>query len=266
MVTVLLKNMKKKWLTGILPPFIIVIFIPMIAAIWPTIAEHMVSLQVILENPVYEVILGELGLVDMSTFQGFFTIEIFTMLEMVMIFITMLIPVRMITSEVDKRTLDITISYPISRWRLILEKFGAYLIYNLLYPILMITTAVIANEILQEEFNYVLLIYATIGSWLLFFALGAISLLCGAIFLEGKKAVAAAGGIILGMWVLLRFSGFIDELDFLKYMSLFHYLNAAAILNAGAMPLGELFIVIGFGLAALISSLIIFEKRELAIV
>ncbi|MHA1737561.1 MAG: hypothetical protein ACTSWD_03180, partial [Candidatus Heimdallarchaeota archaeon] len=81
MVTILLKNMKKKWLTGILPPFIIVIFIPMIAAIWPTIAEHMVAFQVILENPVYEVILGELGFVDMTTFQGFFTIEIFTMLE-----------------------------------------------------------------------------------------------------------------------------------------------------------------------------------------
>ncbi len=266
MVHILLKNMKKSILSGILPPLIIVLMIIMISGIWPSVKVHMATFADILENPVYEAMLGQLGLADISTFQGFLSIEIFTMLEMTMIFITMLIPARMITSEVDKRTLDITISYPITRWRLILEKFGAYLIYNLLYPILLITTTIIANEILNEDINYTLLSYAAIGSWLLFFALGAISLLCGAVFLEGKKAIAAAAGIILGMWVLVRFSGFVEELDFLKYMSLFHYLNAAVIFNAGKMPLDELFIVIGVGLAALISALIIFEKRELTIV
>jgi len=266
MVYVLLKNMRKKLFSGILPPLIIVLFIIMIAAVWPTVKDQMAAFQEILQNPVYEAILGQLGVGDITTFQGFFNIEIFVMTEMIMIFITMIIPARMITSEVDKRTLDISISYPISRWRFLLEKFSAYLIFNLLYPIIMITSTVIANEIINEEFNYVLLTYATIGTWLLFFALGAISLLCGAIFLEGKKAIGAAGSIILGMWILIRFSGFIEELDFLKYLSLFHYLNAATIFKAGAMPLDELFIVIGVGLAALISALIIFEKRELAIV
>lgn len=266
MISVLLKNMKKKWLIGILPPLIVVLFIFMITGIWPSIEDQMVGFQEILQNPVYEVFLGQLGIGDISTFQGFFNIEIFVVLEMMMIFIAMLIPARMITSEVDKRTLDIAISYPISRWRLVLEKFSVYLIYNLLYPLIIVPSTIIVNQIIKAEFNYVMLTYAAIGTWLLFFAIGAISLLCGAIFLEGKKAIGAAAGIILGMWVLVRFSGFIDELDFLKYLSLFHYLNAAEIFKAGAMPLGELFIVIGVGLAALISALIIFEKRELAIV
>ena len=266
MVHVLLKNMRKKILSGILPPLIIVLMIIMLAGVWPTVKDQMAAFVDILQNPVYEAILGQLGVGDISTYQGFFNIEVFTMTEMVMIFVTMLIPARMITSEVDKRTLDITISYPISRWQLILEKFSAYLIYNLLYPILIIITTIISNEILQEEFNYVLLTYAAIGTWLLFFALGAISLLCGAIFLEGKKAIAAAGGIILGMWAIIRISGFIDELDFLRYLSLFNYLNAAVIFEAVKMPLDELFILIGVGLASLIGALVIFDKRELAIV
>ncbi|MHA1186800.1 MAG: ABC transporter permease subunit [Candidatus Heimdallarchaeota archaeon] len=253
-------------MSGILPPMIIVLFILMITAIWPTIADQMAMFQEILQNPVYRAILGQLGIGDITTFQGFFNIEIFVMLEMIMIFTTIIIPARMVTSEVDKRTLDIVISFPISRWQLLLEKFSVYLIYNLLYPIFMITSTVIANQVLKEEFDYVMLTYATIGTWLLFFALGAISLLCGVIFLEGKKAITAAGTIILGMWVLVRFSGFVDSLDFLKYFSLFHYLNAAAIFKAGTMPLDELFIVIGVGLAALIGALVIFEKRELAIV
>ncbi|NHJ46961.1 MAG: ABC transporter permease subunit [Asgard group archaeon] len=265
MTTVLLKEMRKRWLAGILPPVILLLFIPMIAALWPTFQDQIAIFQEFLENPVYQAMLGHLGLGDISTWQGLYNMYIFVVLEMAMIFITMIIPARMITKEVDKRTLDITLSYPISRWRFILEKFGTYLIYNLLYPILFITVTIISNEVLNEEMNYVLLTYGFIGNWLLFFALGAISLLCGAIFLEGRKAIAAAGGIIVGMWILVRMGGIVESVNFLKYLSLFNYLNAAVIFTEGSMPIDELFIVIGVGLASLIGALVIFEKRELAI-
>lgn len=265
MVNVMLKDMWKKWLAGILPPVIIILFIPMITGLWPTIKDQMAAFQEILQNPVYIAILGQLGIADITTFEGFYNMYIFVILEMLMIFITMLIPVRMVTTEVDKRTLDITLSYPISRWRFLFEKFAVYLIYNLLYPILILIITLISNRIISEDMNYVLLLYSTIGSWLLFFSLGAISLLCGAIFLEGKKAIAAAGGIIIGMWILVRIGGIVESINFLKYLSLFNYLNAAKIFANGAMPLDELFIVLGIGLVSLVSALVIFEKRELAI-
>lgn len=266
MVKVMLKEMRKKLLSGILPPLLVVLFVPMIASLWPTFKDQIAAFQELLQNPIYSAILGQLGLNDLSTFQGFYNIYIFVVLEMVILFITIIIPARMITAEVDKRTLDISLSYPISRWRYVLEKFGSYLIFNLLYPILMLLVTLISSKILNEEMNFVLLTYGFIGSWLQFFALGAISLLCGAIFLEGKKAIAAAGGIIVGMWILVRVGGIVESVNFLKYLSLFNYLNTAIIFSEGVMPLDELFIILGVGFVSLISALVIFEKRELAIV
>jgi ABC-2 type transport system permease protein len=266
MANVMLKDMKKKLLAGILPPVIITVFIIMIVSIWPGFKDEIAAFQEILENPVYIAFLGQLGLTQIDTFQGFFYMYIFSILEMMMIFLTMIIPTRMVTAEVDKRTLDVTLSYPLSRWRYLLEKFSVYLIFNLLYPILIFSVTITATKIMNETMDFKLLTYTLIGEWLLFFTLGAIALLCGAIFLEGKKALTAAGGIIVGMWILVRVGTIVDWLNFIRYISIFNYLHPATIITEGIMPLDELFIVLGIGVVSLIGALVIFEKRELAII
>ena len=100
--------------------------------------------------------------------------------------------------------------------------------------------------------------------WLLFFALGSLSLLCGALFLKSKKALTAAGIVIFSQYILVRVGGMVSSAEPLKYFSLFNYLNAGTIVSSGTMPIIELLIVIGVGVSALIGALYIFQKRELA--
>ena len=99
----------------------------------------------------------------------------------------------------------------------------------------------------------------------MFFALGALSLLCGTIFLESNKALSAAGVLILGQYLLERIGGLVESLRILQNLSLFHYLNAGTIANLGKLPLNELFTVAGVGILALSSALYIFQKRELTL-
>ncbi|NHJ38664.1 MAG: ABC transporter permease subunit [Asgard group archaeon] len=168
---VLTKDLQKKWLSGIIPPISVIAFIPLIASIWPEFKKQADNFADILDNPIYQAILGQLGLADITTWTGFFYMYIFLTLEIVVIFLSVLLPVRIISKEVDKKTLDLVLSYPIPRWRFLLEKFSVYLIYNLAYPILVLFFTFVSTRIVGEEINYTLLTYSSIGILMQLFAL-----------------------------------------------------------------------------------------------
>ncbi len=263
MTQVYIKNMRKKWLSGILYPFFVAILVPLIAYMWPMLKDQISSFADLLDSPVYQAILGQLGMIGFGTFEGAIYMYIFSWMEMIMVFVTILIPVKLISTEIDERTLDVILSYPIQRWRYLFEKFSVYLTYNLLYPVLMVLFTLLSTVSLNESINIATFTYSVIGVWLLFFALGSLSLFCGTLFLKSKKALTASGIIILGQYILVRVGGMVPAAKYLKFFSLFNYLNAGTIVTSDIMPINELLLVITVGLIALISSLYVFQKREL---
>jgi ABC-type transport system involved in multi-copper enzyme maturation permease subunit len=269
MLTVYRKNLRKYWIIGISFPIVIIVFIPFIGSIWPELREQMVVFQELLESPIYRVMLGDL--VDLSTWQGMYFMYIFMLLEWVMIFATIFIPARLISSEMDNNTLDVMLSYPLPRWRYAIEKFSVYLTYNLLYPILILIVTFLTNELMvnydliaaEEAVDLILVLYAGIGSWLLFFALGSLSFLCSMIFLESNKSMAFAGLVILGQYMMERFGGIVESINFLQEFSIFHYLTYQSINHSGKIIIGDIIIVLGVGLLATAGALYIFQRREL---
>ena len=289
MLTIYKKNLQKSWIIGISLPLIIIIFIPFIASLWPEISELFSDpvLMQLLENPIYRVMLGEVA--DLTTWQGMYFMYIFMILEWTMIFATIFIPARLLASEMDNNTLDVMLSYPIPRWRYALEKFSVFLTYNLLYPVLILVTTFFVNIIMinidfisaGEAVDLVVVGYATIGSWSLFFALGALSFLCGTIFLESNKAMALSALVILGQYMMERFGGIVESINFLQDFSLFHYLIPATINRTGtipstinfsltigdlinfSIPISDLIPVLSVGLIATLGALYVFQKREL---
>lgn len=249
---------------GIFPPSIVAILVPAIGSMWPSIENEIAGFSEILNSPAYQAILGANAGFDLTTFSGFYYIEIFIWLEMVILFVSILVPAKLISAEVDKKTLDFILSYPISRWKYALEKFSVFLSYNLLYPVFVLVLTYQSILSLDVEMNLVLLSYSLIGVWFLLFALGALSFLCGIIFFEPNRALAASGFLILGQYIIVRIGGLTESLTFLKSFSLFNYLNANTILNQGKIPLDELIIVLIVGIFALISALLIFQRKEIS--
>lgn len=263
MVQVYLKNLLKNWKSGIIPPLLVVMMIPMIAAIWPELQKASGLFKEIMDNPAFAAFLGHLGIGDLSTWMGMFYMYCFIWLEMIMVFLVIFFPSRMITTEVDKKTLDMMLSLPIPRWRFLLEKFLVYLTYNLLYPIIILIVSYLSTTAMGEQMDYTILTYSLIGIWMLFFALGAVSLLCGALFLESRKALGVSAFVILAMYIIVRIGGMVESLKVLKYFSIFNYMAAGNILDSGAFPVVDFFVLLGVGIVALVASLWIFQNREL---
>lgn len=260
---VYLKNLQKGWKGGIISPFFVSMFTPLIASIWPSMKEQAAIFAEFLKSPIYQALLGQMGVMDITTWQGFFYMEVGLTLEFVVVFLAILIPTRIITGEVDKNTLDVTLSYPIPRWRYLLEKFMVYLTYSLLYPAFVYIMAVVATNSLGETMDMTVLGHSMIGFWLWLFALGALSLLCGTVFLDSNRALSASGILIVTQYVMTRL-GDLGDLSFLKDFSLFNYLSTGSIFQNGGMILNELAVVLGVGIAALATALYVFQKRELA--
>ncbi len=237
--------------------------VPMISAIWPELQKASAMFKEILESPIYAGFLGHLGISDFSTWMGMYYMYIFLWLEMILVFLVIFFPSRIITTEVDKKTLDMMLSLPIPRWRFLLEKFLVYLTYNLLYPIIILFVSYLSTSLMGEQMDYTILTYSLIGIWMLFFALGAISLLCGALFLESRKALGVSAFVILAMYIIVRIGGIVESLKILKYFSIFNYMAAGNILESGVFPVVDFFVLLGVGIVALVASLWIFQKREL---
>ncbi|MHA2298752.1 MAG: ABC transporter permease subunit [Candidatus Hodarchaeales archaeon] len=264
MVNVFKKEMKKGWLVGLIPPLIPAIFVAFMAPFWPQLKDSIGrSLAARLENPIFQAVIGT-TMGDLGTWNAAYFMYIFVTIEFVLMFVVVFLPVLMVSMEVEKSYLDTMLSYPIARWRFILEKFSVYLGYNLLYIPFVFITSFIGTELVGETLNYEIVVYSLIGVWAQLFALGAISLLCTTVFLNTMKSIAVAGGLVMGQMIIGRIAGLIPDLSFLKQLSLFNYFSSSSIRAAETVPFGELAVLIVVGIVALVSALVVFQKREFA--
>ncbi|MHA2244008.1 MAG: ABC transporter permease [Candidatus Hodarchaeales archaeon] len=277
-LTIYTKFLRKGWPLLILPGLVMAAFGLLMALIWPEfelLLSDNPAFTELLDNPVYQALLG--GATDMSTYQGFFTIELFTVVEFLMLFLAVFLPVRLISNEIDKNTLDIALSYPIPRWHFLAQKYLVYLSQMIFIPVAIVISAVVTTEglnFLNDEgylvlanpatFNYEGLILSAFAIFLLFFSLGALSLLVAALFLESGRSLTAAGILVIGMWILNSIGGLVEDLNFLQDLSFFHYLKTRVILDTGVLAFNDFFIVAFTGVLALIGACYIFNKRELA--
>ena len=182
---------------------------------------------------------------------------------MILLFLGIFYGASLISREVDKNTLDMMLSLPISRSRFLSEKFLVYISNTLMIPISAVLITYLLHFTVNEEFDTIRFMYASMAYWLLFIALGTVSLLMGTIFLDSTKSYAASGIAILSMWILERIGGLVSSLKDLQTVSIFHYLNGANILKNG-LDYYEIAIVLLFSIVCFMLALVVFNKRDLA--
>ncbi|MFX0209196.1 MAG: ABC transporter permease [Candidatus Hodarchaeota archaeon] len=263
-ITVYRKEARKSIISGILPSILMGVTAIMMFAVWPTFKKEAADFQELLDAPIYQAMLSKGAIsAGIGTYEGFMGMELFTMLDFMYLFLPMFVGVNIISREVDKKTLDITLSYPISRWKIPLGRFATVNSYALTIPLFVFVPLSLGAIYLNEDTDHLALLIALLSKQILFFALTAISLLCASLFLNSKSSYGAAGGIIIGSYILKSLGGLVYSLNLLRNLSLFHYLDGTSIWVTGTLPFDELIIVLGVGIIALISSLMIFQHREL---
>jgi ABC-type transport system involved in multi-copper enzyme maturation permease subunit len=266
MVSVYTKNLRKSWLSGIVPPVVIIGFVGTIALSWSSMQELLLQRLETMDNPIMKAILGDLGLAGLgATWEAVLFMYAGGTMNILLLCIAVFIPARLLSTEIDKKTFDIMLSLPIPRWRYLLEKYAVYISYSILVPIAMVVVMLGSTSLLGETITTSLVLNYSLGYFILLFTLGALSLLCATIFLDSNKSLAAAGVLIGGQYFLDSMGSMLAAFGNFEALSLFNYFSLGAIQEAGMLPIGEIIIVVGIGILALSSALFIFHRREFAI-
>lgn len=272
LITIYKKHIQKTWLFWLLPIILLIVLSLYMVVLWPTFEPLAEDLQEFLENPLYQAILSEGSFeLGIASFEGLLSIEIFLVGDLIFLGLILLFGTMIVAREVDTGTLDIILSFPVPRWRFLLEKFLAFITVTLTFPILTWLATALGAMAYGIDFNSEAYFLGLFGRWILYMTLTCIVILCSIIFMDTTKTLGSAGLILGGSFILERLGGLVrtaseETADILQGISLFHYLDGSTIMNAildnNGFPLEELILVLLIGFMALLASLMLFQTRE----
>jgi ABC-type transport system involved in multi-copper enzyme maturation permease subunit len=170
-----------------------------------------------------------------------------------------------IAGERQRGTLEVALARPISRRVFYINLLAASIAFVAIALSALlaggVSGATFAGVVKELAFTNLPLLW--LNSVLLFGAFASIALAASASFDRLTPAVGVTLGIVIAMYVLEVLGSLWPAAEWLQPYSLFHYLNAKAILTGVAAPfdLGLLAVVI---LLAMAWALVVFPRRDLA--
>jgi ABC-2 type transport system permease protein len=209
------------------------------------------------------------GLVDLSTFEGFFNLYIF---EFAWMWYGIYIIIKVsqdLPSEIEGKTIDLILSKPIRRVE--------YIIGKQLYHILLIITAILSSIIFtiasiflnpninSETIEISGFVYSFIWLGILLIAIESTVLLISTI-LPGRKSMAVGFAVIMGLWFISAYSNSIP-IENIDLISLFTYYSPKEIIIEGetANVLNNITVLIVWYIVTTLVALIYFDKKDIKI-
>jgi len=198
--------------------------------------------------------------------EGYLSTEHFSFVwPLVLIFLALSFAGNSIAGEIEKGTMEIVLSQPLSRLKIFVGKY----LGGLLAVILSVITSIFAAIPIAAIFdvNYVAkgYFYIAILGLLFGIAIYSLAMLCSSFMSDKGKANFMTGGILIGMYVVKILSGLKSNLDDLKYLSFFYYFNASAALINYKIDSIAIWVFVLTTIITIVLGAFLFNKRDIAI-
>lgn len=235
-----------------------------LGAFYPTIRDQQEEFKQLLE--VYPPAMREMfGITDMASAPGFIHAELFSIMAPLLFLVYAIGRASdLIAGEEERGALDVLLSHPVSRRRVLLEKaaglaVGLLALAGITYLSIMLASLAMGMGIRALELGAEILLLL-----LLSYVFGALTLLVAAI--RGRKGFATgiASAIAVVSYLLHSFGAIIDWLEGAQKASPYHYYAASPPLTATFEPWHAL-ILAALALVFLACAVLRFERRDLAV-
>jgi ABC-2 type transport system permease protein len=267
MLKLLLKSFRERWLFLLIMCVVVVITLWMYTALFPAFSAQSGEFDKLLSQfpkEMWEIFGMESTDFAISTLEQFFSVEMFSLLWPIMsIILFVSFGIGMIASEIDKGTIEILLSLPVSRARIFLAKYIAGVIMIVvfcLFSVLSIIPLAVAYNI-----PYQIDVYFKVLAIALLYSIAGFSLtmLLSTLFEKGKASFIASG-IYVAMYIINVISTLKDSLDNLKYFTFFHYLDIPSVLRSNKIEPLSIIVFVGVIIVSTVIAVIHFEKRDIS--
>jgi beta-exotoxin I transport system permease protein len=266
---VLLRNVFGKTIRDLRwPTFWVAVALAAIAGyftlLYPTYSKSF-DLQSLLDSmpPAMKALIGG-QFADVSTVNGFLNIELFPLiLPAVLAGYATAMGTGITAGEESRGTIDVLLSYPIERWRMIVEKAAAVVLSLAVIAAAMwagaVGGAVGSSSTIQAPYVAAGLFLAT----LLALDFGALGLLIAAATGRRSAAIGITVALLVVMYFMNALAPIIDSLNAVKQLSLFYWYLEGDPLRSGLVG-GDAVVLAVVALMLFALSLVAFERRNLS--
>jgi ABC-2 type transport system permease protein len=235
----------------------------MYSAFYPSIERSAAQFNDYMKN-LPEAVRNLLGGSNIASPEGYLMSEIFSFLGPVLLLVYAIgAGARAIAGEEGSGTLDLLLSTPLRRRRVVVETFVAMALGTLLLAV----TAWLVTALAGPAFDLAVavdgLTAAFLNLFLMALAFGTLALATGAA--TGRKgfAIGVASAAALATFLLKTFASVVSWLEPYRFLSPFYYYTGHDPLRNGFHALDPI-VLAGISVAALVLALMTFEGRDLA--
>ena len=237
-----------------------------VAALWPTVEENAEDFSRLLSGlpKGFQAFLGR-SAGGFVTPVGYLTQQYFQLTGPILflIFATRL-GARGIAGEERAGTLDLLLSHPLPRWRVVTDTFLSMTVATTGLGVAFWAAASLASSIFGLDVSPVRMGEAVASAVLLGLTFGTLALAVGSATGSRGVAIGVTGAVALAGYLVNSLSALVPSLETARLLSPFHYYMAAQPLANGLDPLHVA--VLGGAIAALaLASLVTFQRRDLAV-
>jgi ABC-2 type transport system permease protein len=232
----------------------------MYAAVYPSFKDSMGDL---LENSPEMPIRG---FESSATYPGFLNVELYQIFWVLILALVLgYFAGSLVSKEVESRTMDMLLSNPVPRYRIVLEKFLGLVPAVLTVNFATMVAVIVVTPAIGEELVLGDLLLTHVSSIPYFLAVLAIGVLVSTIIDEKMKASMVVMGIIIGSYVLETVSLLVPDYENLGLVSLTHYFNPADPLLKGSMDVVGGLILVAITAGCLLVAVWHFERRDIRV-
>ncbi len=236
----------------------------MVMLLYPAFREQMGAFVALLDKypPALVAFFGDIT--RMTDLRGWVNVEFFTWMPPILTVFAIGAGTGLIAGEEEKGTLDLLLSQPIRRWRVVAEKFLAFAAATLLILLLTALCFLIGAAMIGEGESLDILILATFHIAPIILVSGALSLLASVWLRSRRLAVGIAAALVIGSWFVDSLGKVVNVLEPYRPFTLFHYYDSDKVLTHNT-NWGNIGVLLGLTALFFAIALLAFQHRDIAV-
>lgn len=230
--------------------------------LFPTI-QAMPDLVQFLEHlpPAFKAMIGDVG--DMVRLEGFLRVKLFEPLPLLLAIFSVSQGAALIAGEVEHRSVDLLLSRPVRRSRVLLEKALALATATVVITAALTLGLLASVPRVAGEVDARALVLSAANALPLTWVFGAAALLGSCALLRSRGASLIAGGLVVASYVFETLRVLSPPLRGWEPVSLFAHAKAGVSM-AGQVSPGPILLLLGLAAALTAAAALVFARRDLA--
>ena len=241
-------------------------YVALIVAVWPTVKHNPALIKLHETYPeALRAFVSFGGELDFGTPAGYLGAEIFSLIAPLLLVVAGIgAGARAIAGEEERGTLDLLLSMPVSRRRLVLEKLGALVVEVTGLGAVLWAALAIGSWAAGMHLSAGNLAAAAGGAVLLALAFGCIALLLGAATGRRGLATGLTAALAVAAYLLNSLAPLVHALEHVRKASPFYHYAAGDPLRQG-FAVGHGLVLVAIAVAAGLLAPVLFDRRDLSV-